>query len=76
MGNLRLGRYHRGLGVVIVMHKLLNIRLVGYRGKLTVLNLFLGLAGSHFFKPNPRIGIVNTCLGNLRLLIGISLGVL
>ena len=58
MGNLKLGRPHRGLGVVIGMHILLNISLVGCRGKLTVLMFSLGLIGRHFFKLN--LGLNNT----------------
>ena len=76
MGKLQLGRSHRGLGVVIGMHMLLNISLVSYRGKLTVLDFWLGLAAKHFTKLNPRIRILNTYLGSLILLTGISLAVL
>ena len=40
MGNFRLGRSGRGLGVVIGMYMLLNISLVGCMGKLTFLAFF------------------------------------
>ena len=74
MGSFKLGKSHGGLGIVIGLHILLNISLVGCRGKLTVLAFFLGLAGRCFFKLNPRLRILNTCLNNLRLLTGTSLG--
>ena len=76
MGNFRLGGSHRGASVSICMHMLLNTSLIGYRDKLTVLAFLLELAGRHFFKPNPRLRILNTCLGNLRLLIYTSLGII
>ena len=75
MGNFRLGRSHRGRGVILSMHILLNISSVDCRSKLTVLAFLLGLAGRCFFKLNPRLIILSICLGNLRLLTGISLGV-
>ena len=75
MGNFRLSRSHRGLGVVLGMHILPNISLVSCGYTLTVLAFLLGLAGKHFFKPCPRLRPLKTCLGNLRLLIGTSLGV-
>ena len=76
MGNFRLSRPHRGLGDLIGMQMLLDISLVSCRGKLTVLDFLIGLAGRHFFKFNPRLRTLNTYLSNLRLLIGISLGII
>ena len=75
MGNSRLGRFHKGLGVAIGIHMLLNIGLLGCRGELTVLDFLMGLAGGHFFKLNPRLRKLNICLSNLRFLTGTSLGV-
>ena len=76
MGSFRLGRSHRGLGVFVSEHMFLNISLVGCRGKLAVLAFLMGLVGRHFFKVNPRLGILNKYIGNLRLFIDTSLSVL
>ena len=75
MGNFGIGRSHRGVGVIIGMLMLLNISLVGCRGKLAVLAFLLGLAVRHFFKPNPRLKTLKIYLGNLRLLIYITLDI-
>ena len=76
MSNLRLGRSNRGLGILISMHILLNMSLVGWRGKLTVLPFLMGLAGKFFSKLIPRLRTLNIYLGSLRMLTGINLGVL
>ena len=75
MGNFRLGRAHRGLGVIIGMHMLLNMSLISCRGKLTVLAFLLGLARRYFFKLNLRLRILKTYFSNLMLLTSTSLGV-
>ena len=76
MGNFRLSRLYRGFGVIIDMHILLNISLVGCRGKLKVLDFLLGLARRHFFKFIFIFRVLNIYLRNFRLLTGTSLGVL
>ena len=43
MAILGVGRSHRGLGVIISMHILLNISLVGCRGKTHSFGLFAGI---------------------------------
>ena len=75
MANFGLIASHRGLGVVIGIHMLLNISLVGSRGILKVLAFLLGLAGRHFLKPNPRLRSLDTYFSNLRLLISTNLGI-
>ena len=76
MGNFRLGRSHKGLGAVIGVHILLNMVLVGFRGKVTILDFLLGLTLRRFFKLNYRFTTLNTYFSSLRLLTGTTLGVL
>ena len=76
MGNIRLGRSHRGLGVFINMYMLVSITLVGCGGKLIVLTFMLRLARRYFFKFNVSLRILNVYLSSSRLLIGTNLGVL
>ena len=54
MGSSRLGRSHRGLGIFISLHMLLNINLVGYSSKLTDLAFFSGIEWKALFQAQLK----------------------